>query len=238
MAEAILGPAFDIHGGGSDLIFPHHENEAAQTCAGHGHPLAQLWVHNGMVRLQEAKMAKSVGNIFLLHEALDVYGRDPLIMYFASGHYRQPIEFDSERLDQSSASVRRIRDAARGLAAGPSPAWSAPLKEAFFASLAEDFNTPAALAAVFEWIREANRAEPRTVGGDDLVEMLDVLALGNLLSDEAPEAPPRVHELVEAREAARAARDWGEADRLRDEVQALGWEVRDGAGGPEVLALQ
>ncbi|HEY2160146.1 MAG TPA: cysteine--tRNA ligase [Solirubrobacteraceae bacterium] len=238
MAEAILGPAFDIHGGGSDLIFPHHENEAAQTSAGHGHPLARLWVHNGMVRLQEAKMAKSVGNIFLLHEALDVYGRDPLIMYFASGHYRQPIEFDSERLDQSSASVRRIRDAARGLAAGPSPAWSAPLKEAFFASLAEDFNTPAALAAVFEWIREANRAEPGTVGGDDLVEMLGVLALENLLSDEAPEAPRRVHELVEARQAARAARDWDEADRLRDEIRTLGWEVRDGAGGPEVLALQ
>ena len=161
MSEAILGLDFDIHGGGSDLIFPHHENEEAQTHAAEGTPLARLWVHNGMVRLQEAKMAKSVGNIFLLHEALDAYGRDALIMYFCSGHYRQPIEFDDERLEQARASVRRVREAARGLVPGAdSPAWSGPLKESFFAALADDFNTPAALAAVFEWIREANRAEP------------------------------------------------------------------------------
>ena len=125
MSEAILGVGFDIHGGGSDLIFPHHENEAAQTRAARGEPLARLWVHNGMVRLQEAKMAKSVGNIFLLHEALDAYGRDALIMYFCSGHYRQPIEFDEERLEQAKASVQRIREAARGLVEGASPPWSA-----------------------------------------------------------------------------------------------------------------
>jgi cysteinyl-tRNA synthetase len=238
MSEAILGLGFDIHGGGSDLVFPHHENEEAQTHAAEGAPLARLWVHNGMVRLQEAKMAKSVGNIFLLHEALDAYGRDALIMYFCSGHYRQPIEFDDERLEQARASVRRVREAGRGLVPGPSPGWSAALKETFFAALADDFNTPAALAAVFEWIREANRAAAaEVVGAADLEEMLDVFGLGNLLVDEAVEAPPRVLELVELREAARAARDWDEADRLRDEIRALGWEVRDGADGPEVLPL-
>jgi len=235
MAEAILGVGFDVHGGGSDLIFPHHENEAAQTGAARGRPLARLWVHNGMVRLQEAKMAKSVGNIFLLHEALDAYGRDALIMYFCSGHYRQPIEFDEGRLEQARASVRRMRDAARGLVAGASPDWSAALKASFFGALAEDFNTPAALAAVFDWIREANRAEPGTVGSADLAEMLDVLALGNLLSEEQAEASPRVRDLVAAREAAREAREWSEADRLRDEIRSLGWEVRDSAGGPELL---
>jgi len=238
MSEAILGVGFDIHGGGSDLIFPHHENEAAQTRAARGEPLTRLWVHNGMVRLQEAKMAKSVGNIFLLHEALDAYGRDPLIMYFCSGHYRQPIEFDEERLDQAKASVQRVREAGRGLVDGVSPPWSAALKESFFAALADDFNTPAALAAVFEWIREANRAEPATVGSADLAEMLEVLALDNLLATQTAQAPPGVLELVEAREAARAARDFAEADRLRDEVSSLGWEIRDGSQGPEVLPLQ
>jgi cysteinyl-tRNA synthetase len=236
MSEAILGVGFDIHGGGSDLIFPHHENEAAQTRAARGDPLARLWVHNGMVRLQDAKMAKSVGNIFLLHEALDAYGRDALIMYFVSGHYRQPIEFDDERLEQARASVRRIREAARALAPGESPPWSAALKETFFAALADDFNTPAAMAAVFDWIREANRSAPGTAGAADLAEMLGVLALENLLAVEPEQAPDQVLELVKAREDAREARDWAEADRLRDQVRELGWEVRDGPDGPEVLA--
>ncbi len=101
MAEELLGVDFEIHGGGSDLIFPHHENEAAQTKAARGAQLARLWMHNGMVRLDREKMAKSVGNIFVLHDALENYGRDALIMYFVSGHYRQPIEFDDERLGQA-----------------------------------------------------------------------------------------------------------------------------------------
>jgi cysteinyl-tRNA synthetase len=109
------------------------------------------------------------------------------------------------------------------------------LKETFFAALAEDFNTPAAMAAVFEWIREANRAQPGTVGSADLAEMLGVLALENLLAEETAQTPPRVLGLVEARERAREARDWAEADRLREEVRSLGWEVRDGPDGPEVL---
>ena len=121
MAETLLGVDFEIHGGGSDLIFPHHENEAAQTKAARGAPLARLWMHNGMVRLDREKMAKSVGNIFVLHDALERYGRDALIMYFCSGHYRQPIEFDEERLAQASAQVQRIREAARRLIQGPSP---------------------------------------------------------------------------------------------------------------------
>ena len=180
MAEELLGVDFEIHGGGSDLIFPHHENEAAQTKAARGEPLARLWMHNGMVRLDREKMAKSVGNIFVLRDALERYGRDALIMYFCSGHYRQPIEFDEERLAQASAQAQRIREAARRLIQGPSPEWSAALKERFFAALADDFNTPTALAAAFEWVREANRAQTG-VGDFDLREMLGVLALENLL---------------------------------------------------------
>jgi cysteinyl-tRNA synthetase len=237
MAEALLGVDFDIHGGGSDLIFPHHENEAAQTRAAREAPLARLWVHNGMVRLDREKMSKSVGNIFVLHEALAAFGRDALIMYFCSGHYRQPVEFDDQRLEEAAAGVRRIREAARRLVPGPSPDWSAPLRGRFFDALANDFNTPAALAAVFEWVRSANSAE-QPVGDADLREMLDVLALQNLLDESArPEPPPEVTDLLAGREAARERRDYAAADAIRDQIRALGWEVRDGPDGPELIPL-
>jgi cysteinyl-tRNA synthetase len=234
MAEALLGVGFEIHGGGSDLIFPHHENEAAQTSAARGFPLARLWVHNGMIRLDEAKMSKSVGNIFLLHQALDAYGRDPLIMYFAGSYYRKPVEFDDERLAEARARVERIREAGRRLTPGPSPAWSPPLHERFFDALADDFNTPEALAASFEWVREANRA-PAGTGDADLRDMLWVLGLDNVLDASATEAPADVIELRDARERARAARDYAEADRLREQIRAHGWEVRDGPDGPDLL---
>jgi len=234
MAEELLGVGFEIHGGGSDLIFPHHENEAAQTRAAHGVPLAKLWVHNGMIRLEESKMSKSVGNIFLLHQALDAFRRDALIMYFVSSDYRKPVEFDDERLAEAQARVRRIREAARRLAPGASPAWSGPLHERFFDALADDFKTPEALAAVFDWVAEANRSEPGT-GDADLRDMLTVLGLENLLEASDVQAPAEVAELADARERARAARDYAEADRLREEIRAQGWEVRDGPDGPELL---
>jgi cysteinyl-tRNA synthetase len=236
MAEKLLGLDFEIHGGGSDLAFPHHENEAAQTCAAHGQPLTRLWVHNGMLRLAQAKMSKSEGNTFLLHEALDVHGRDAVIAYFCAGHYRQPLEFDDERMDAAAASVKRFRELARRLTAGPSPAWSAPLRAEFFDALAEDFNTPRAFAAAFDWVREANRAEG-TIGDADLREMLGVLALENLLDVAQAEAPEAARSLMVEREAARAARDWARADALRDQLRELGWEVRDGPDGPELLAV-
>ncbi|HYV15837.1 MAG TPA: cysteine--tRNA ligase [Conexibacter sp.] len=236
MAETLLGAGFDIHGGGSDLVFPHHENEAAQTAAARGIPLARLWMHNGMVRLEGEKMAKSVGNIFLLHEAVAVQGRDALIAYFCAGHYRQPIAYSEERLAEAARSVARIREAGRKLVPGPSPAELAPLREAFFAALADDFNTPKALAVVFDWVREANRRSEPT-GDADLREMLDVFALEHLLDADADGGAPdaAAQELLAAREAARAARDFAAADRLRDELAALGWEVRDSADGPALV---
>ena len=200
----------------------------------HGEPLARLWVHNGMVRVTGEKMAKSVGNIFLLHEALAAYGRDALIVYLCGGHYHQPIEFDDERLAEASARVAGIREAARRLIPAASPSWSAPLREEFFSALANDFNTPRALAAVAGWVREANRSAPE-VGDGDLREMLGVLGLANLLDSERVPVPPRRVELLAAREQARAARDWAAADSIREQLRALGWEIRDGAGGPELL---
>ncbi len=237
MAEALLGLDFEIHGGGSDLIFPHHENEAAQTCAGRGAPLARLWVHNGMVRVDSEKMAKSVGNIFLLHETLREYGRDALIMYMCSAHYHQPMEFDDARLAEASARVARIREAARRLAPGPSPSWSAALREAFFAALAADFNTPEALGNLFRWVREAN-SFGAPAGDADLREMLGVLGLANLLEVQQTQAPPEALALLQERERARRAHDWARADAIRAQLRALAWEVRDGPDGPELLPLR
>jgi cysteinyl-tRNA synthetase len=238
MAEQLLGVEFEIHGGGSDLIFPHHENEAAQTRAARGAPLARLWMHNGMVRLDSEKMSKSVGNVFALHEALAAHGRDALLMYFVLGHYHQPIEFDDDRLIAASVSANRIRDAARGLTEGPSPEWSGPMRERFFDSLANDFNTPRALAVVFEWVRRANSAPAASVGDADLREMLSVFALENLLeAEEAPPPAPAI-ELLEARQRARAQRDFAEGDRLREQLRSLGWQVRDGPDGPELLPVR
>jgi cysteinyl-tRNA synthetase len=235
MAEGLLGLDFEVHGGGNDLIFPHHENEAAQTAAARDAPLARIWMHNGMVQLDQEKMSKSVGNIFALHRALEVYGRDALVLYLLSAHYRGPIAFGEEELSSAVRSVARIREAGRRLVEGPSPVELAPLRERFFASLAEDFHTEQALATVFEWVREANRREEPT-GADDLREMLDVLGLANLLeAEEGPEPDQAALDLLAAREEARTARDFAEADRLRDELRAQGWEVRDGSEGPELL---
>jgi cysteinyl-tRNA synthetase len=236
MAEALLGLDFEIHGGGSDLLFPHHENEAAQTRAARGAPLARLWMHNGMVRIDKEKMAKSVGNIFLLHSAIEAHGRDALIMFFCEAHYRQPVEYDDERLVEASARADRIREAGRRLVGGASPAWSTPLRERFFEALRQDFNTPRALAVVAEWVTAANRsAEP--AGDGDLREMLGVLGLENLVDADGRQAPPEATALLDARERARSTRDWAQADALRDRLRGLGWEVRDGPDGPELLPV-
>ena len=122
MAEELLGVGFEIHGGGNDLAFPHHENEAAQTRMGRGAELAQIWMHNGMLQLQGGTMGKSLGNAIRLHEVVGEVGRDALIMLFASAHYRGPMDFDDERLAEARARVARVRDAARQLTGGASPA--------------------------------------------------------------------------------------------------------------------
>jgi cysteinyl-tRNA synthetase len=236
MAEEILGVDFEIHGGGTDLIFPHHENEAAQTRLGRGAELARIWMHNGMLEMRGEKMAKSVGNIALLPEVLDEWGADTVLVFFATAHYRQPIVFSPETLAAAQSRMKGIREAGRRLVDGPSPADMAEHREAFFAALRDDFHTERALAAVAAWVNEANRRED--VGRDDLVEMLDIFGLAQLAYAEAGDGPDaEAQQLLAAREAARAGKDWGEADRLRDELRARGWEVRDGPSGPELIAL-
>jgi cysteinyl-tRNA synthetase len=234
MAEQLLGVELDIHGGGIDLVFPHHENEVAQTVAARGKPLARLWMHNGMLEASAGeKMAKSVGNIRGLGEVLDEVGGATLVLYFSGGHYRQPLAFSPEALDAAAGGARRIREAARRLTPGDSPAALEPQRDAFFDALADDFNTPRALAALYEWIGEANKLPPGA-GDAHLREMLGVLGLESLLEAEEA-APPEIVALAERRDAARRDRDFVEADRLRDELRDLGWEVRDGPQGPELV---
>jgi cysteinyl-tRNA synthetase len=237
MAEELLGVGFEIHGGGNDLVFPHHENEAAQTRMARGAELAQIWMHNGMLQFGYEKMAKSVGNVALLHEVIHEFGRNALIMLFVGAHYRQPMAFDDMRMLEALARVARVRDAARGLVDGPSPSEMRPLRDAFFAALADDFNTAAALGFMFEWITERHQRGDEAVGRADLVEMLSMLGLQNL-AEHGSEAGAEEQELLEQRETARAARDYDEADRLRDELRAHGWEVRDAPGGSELVRIE
>jgi cysteinyl-tRNA synthetase len=236
MAERFLGVGFDIHGGGSDLVFPHHENEAAQTRAARGSELARLWVHNGMIQLTGEKMAKSQGNIAPLHEVLAEYGPQAVLMYLISGHYRHPLAFSDAALEQAQANVSRIREAGRRLSAGESPTELEGLRDAFFDALAHDFNTAQALAILNEWIREATGPRWDAPGDAHLREMLGVLGLESLLTP-TEQAPAEVRELAEQRERARGERDFAAADGLRERIGALGWEVRDGAEGFELLPL-
>src|SRR5439155_17199407 len=176
------------------------------------------------------KMSKSVGNVRGLGEVLDEVEPETLLLYFSGGHYRQPIVFSADRLEAASGGVRRIREAGRRLVPGPSPEALAVHREAFYDALADDFNTARALAALYDWISEANKLDG--AGSDDLLGMLWVLGLESLLArEEGP--PPDAVALAEQRAAARERRDWGEADLLRDELRGLGWEGRDGPEGPE-----
>ena len=238
MAEELLGLDFDIHGGGLDLVFPHHENEIAQTEAARGERLARIWMHNGMVRLDEEKMSKSVGNMQLLHAALDRFGRDALVMYFVAGHYRQPLAFSPEALGDAARSLERIRDFGRRIdPEAPEPAAFGPFSERFFDALADDFNTPAARAALFDWIAEGHRRldAGERVGGAGLAQLLGVLGLERLLEDEGDAPDAEAERLAAERERARRESDFAAADVKRDELAALGWDVRDTPQGPQLV---
>jgi cysteinyl-tRNA synthetase len=236
MAEAELGTNFAIHGGGSDLVFPHHENEIAQSEAARGEPLARIWMHNGMVLTgPEAKMAKSEGNVFQLHEALDRYGSEAVVDFLLSGHYRQPLAFGAEQLDEARARVERLRNFLREhpQESGEEDAFVAERRSAFFDALADDFNTPRARAELFDLVAEANRREVAGAAAA-VADLLDVLGLGSLAAtDEGPD--PEAQALLEQRESARAERDFAAADELRDRLASMGWEVRDSAEGARLV---
>jgi cysteinyl-tRNA synthetase len=217
MAEKHLGPAFEIHGGGNDLRFPHHENERAQSTS-LGHPYAQIWMHNGMLELDAEKMSKSLGNVVTLRNVLDTWGRETLLVYLLTGHWRKPVDFTDEVLEQAAAQAEAFRNVFRRPSASePEGAW-----ERFAAALEDDFNTPEALAILHGWRDH-----------DLLRRALGVFGLASLA--ESADAPAAVVALAEARDAARARKDFEASDRLRDEIAALGWEVRDIEGGFQLV---
>jgi cysteinyl-tRNA synthetase len=234
MAEDVLGVPFEVHGGGSDLVFPHHENEIAQTEAARCRPLSRVWMHNGMVQMGDEKMAKSVGNIRLLHGALDEYGRDAFVMWMVGAHYRKPVAYSEEALEEAGRAVERVRDVVRRLDAG-APGMD-DYVERFFDALADDFNTPQARAVLFDWVAEANRRidSGERVGPGRLEEMLGGLGLERLMEAEA-DAPDELQRLAAEREEARAARDFARADEIRDQLATAGWEIRDTPEGARLV---
>jgi len=220
MAEKFLGQVFEIHGGGNDLIFPHHENELAQS-RGAGSEFARMWMHNGMLQLTGEKMAKSLGNIVSLREAVQEWGPETILLYFMSAHWRKPIDFSDEVLAQASAQAETFRNHFVGLEAEPEEID----RQALARVLDDDFNTPEALALFHDW-----RARGRTAS---LRWGLELFGLGELA--EAAAAPADLVALAEKRREARASRDFDEADRLRVEIEDQGWEVRDVADGFELV---
>lgn len=220
MAEEVLGPAFEVHGGGLDLVFPHHENELAQSRA-LGRQFARIWTHNGMLRFTGEKMAKSVGNVVTIRDALDEWGREALLVFFLGGQWRKPLDFSEETMAQAAAQAETLRNVFRG----PSAPTSEGEWQRFADALDDDFNTPDALAIVHEWRDH-----------ELLRRTLDVFGLASLA--ELPEAPPDVVALAQQRQDARAARNFDEADRLRAEIEAAGWEARDVAEGFQLVPRQ
>jgi cysteinyl-tRNA synthetase len=195
-------------------------------------------MHNGMLQFDKEKMSKSVGNISLLSGALDEFGRDALVMFFVRSHYRKPVDYSPEALEQAKQAVARVRELARRLDAdGPAVAGADAFERRFYDALGDDFNTPEAVGAVFELVGEANRriGDGETVGPGPLQEMLWTLGLDNLLEadEETPGADAK--RLLAEREEARATKDFATADARRDELLALGWEVRDTPEGPRLV---
>jgi cysteinyl-tRNA synthetase len=263
MSLKYLGAGFDIHGGGRDLIFPHHENEIAQSEAA-GRAFARFWMHNGMLNLSSEKMSKSVGNILTLRAILDRHRPEALITAFLSSHYRSPLEFSEDLLAETEQQVDRLRnvfgrlaDAAAGTkgATGNSTlrkadnallAKVAARRRAFDDALADDLNTAAALAEVFGLSREANAAlaaEELSPAGAaavraEAVAMVHVLGLDAVAGTDEDAVPADVVAMAEERRAARAARDFARADELRDAITERGYEVRDAADGFKIIAVR
>jgi cysteinyl-tRNA synthetase len=241
MAMKHLGDRIDVHGGGLDLIFPHHENERAQSEGATHQPFAGTWLHNGMLRFGDEKMSKSLGNVEKLSDAIDAWGAETLLLLFARAHYRSPMDYNPETLEQARATGEGIREAFRALrgAAGDGSADLELLDEAdararaFDTAMDDDLATPKALAELFGLVTAINRAvsagslsrRGAAAVGDVFRSRLDVLGLAGLDSDTA--APPEVVALAEQRQAARAARDFARADELRDQIEEHGFVVRD-----------
>jgi cysteinyl-tRNA synthetase len=241
MATRYLGADFDIHMGGTDLQFPHHENEIAQWEAATGTPFARMWVHNGMLTLDQAKMSKSVGNIISLSEALDRYGAGTLRLFYLRAHYRSPIEFSEARLEEASAAHERLAAFVRSTEqlAPESPEAYADTRTAFRAALDDDLATPRALALLFDLVAagnqklEAGETAAAAAARAMVVELAGVLGFDLTqvgVSDESL-VDGLVSELLTLRSEAREQHDYATADRIRERLHKLGVEIEDSKDG-------
>ena len=212
MAEDAFGPVFEIHGGGLDLVFPHHENELAQSLA-LGHEFARIWMHNGLLTRGGEKMSKSLGNDMTIRGVIDGWGKEVALMLLLSGQWRKPLDFNQGTLEQAAAQLETFRNVFRA-SSEPVGDWVE-----LEAALDDDFNTPDALAVMHGW--RDHELLRRAFGIFGLESIAD-----------AEEAPPELAQLAERRREARDAKDFAGADRLRDEIAAAGWEVRDVAEAP------
>jgi cysteinyl-tRNA synthetase len=248
MAEKHLGPEFEIHGGGLDLRFPHHENELAQSRS-RGYPFARVWLHNGMLELGDEKMSKSLGNVVTLRNVLDVWGREVLLLYHMSGHWRKPVDFNDEVLQQAQAQLATFKNAFRQTPKEPPSSEWLRLEEA----LEDDFNTPVALAVLHEWARQGfldllergldlfgiSVARPTTIQigpAEEIDTALPITPRGGIQYLGA-EPPTEAFELVRKRQTARQNRDFAAADELRRQLAELGYKVDDLPDGPLITRL-
>jgi len=236
MACAVLGERFDIHGGGTDLQFPHHENEIAQSEGALGHPFVNYWLHNGFLNVDNEKMSKSLGNFFTIREVLQRYDGETIRFFMLRTHYRSPFNFSDANLDDARASLRRLYVALDGVEAVPGEVdWAQPQAASFRAAMNDDFNTPVAVAVLFELANELNRSRApqtaallRALGATLGVLQQDprtFLQAGSTLDDAS------IAERIAARNAAKKARDFALADRIRADLLAQGIELQDSAAG-------
>lgn len=244
MSTHHLGNSFDIHGGGHDLQFPHHENEIAQSEACTGEHFANYWLHNGFIRFNEEKMSKSLGNFFTIRDVLENYKGEEVRYYILTSQYRSPLNYSSEQLDNARSALDRLYTALRGLPDARAPEGS-DSEQRFVAAMDDDFNTPEAIAVLFELARETNklRKSDETAAAETgalLRKLANILGLleGSIedwfkssTSSEGDLSDADIDELVEARTQAKTDKNWAEADRIRDELNELNIELEDSSNG-------
>ncbi|AGH81249.1 cysteinyl-tRNA synthetase [Psychromonas sp. CNPT3] len=238
-----LGPIFDIHGGGSDLTFPHHENEIAQSCCAHDATYANTWMHSGMVQVDKVKMSKSLNNFFTIKDVLEAYDAESVRYFLISGHYRSQLNYSEDNLKQARASLERLYTALRDVDISDAPiAKDNSHYQAFCKAMDDDFNTPEALAVLFELAKALNKAKLsadksapelalllRTLG--NVLGLLDQSADDFLQGDESSAEVEKIELLIKQRNDARANKDWASADDARAQLSALNIVLEDGANG-------